>query len=256
MNIVTGYRGEPHITSQQRRFINQSAFGTGSYVLPIGSQLSATIDSATQVTLADGGVSVQGCVGIIEYGQSEAIQIESGTVGMSRIDLICAEYTKDANGIEDLQLVVKTGTPSTGTPNDPENTSGTIAAGDTVVDFPLYRVTLDGVAIDSVTLIAPVVDTAETLMQKVGKIPVYWHLWRAQSEEWAPGTTTVTISVPPAPSGYYAFVVGLRTTNFNIRALWTYNTGQLTLHVNNSASTKQSGLINGYMVYFKNEFVI
>ena len=256
MNIVTGYRGEPHITSQQRRFINQSAFGTGSYVLPIGSQLSATIDSATQVTLADGGVSVQGCVGIIEYGQSEAIQIESGTVGMSRIDLICAEYTKDANGIENLQLVVKTGSPSTGKPNDPEYTSGTIAAGDTVVDFPLYRVTLDGVAIDSVTLIAPVVDTAETLMQKAGKVPAYWHLWETESKSWAPGTTTQTITVPTAPSGYYAFVIGLRTTNFNIRAAWTHRAGQLTLNVNNSASTPQTGIVNGFMAYFKNEFII
>jgi len=256
LNIVTGYRGEPHITSQQRRFINQSAFGTGSYVLPIGSQLSATIDSATQVTLADGGVSVQGCVGIIEYGQSEAIQIESGTVGMSRIDFICAEYTKDANGIEDLQLVVKTGSPTTGTPNDPEYTSGTIAAGDTLVDFPLYRVTLNGVAIDSVVLIAPVVDTAETLMQKASKTPAFWHLWSTGSKPWAAGNTTEIVNIPVAPSGYYSFVIGLRTTNFNVDAKWIINDYQLTLTVRNSATTTQQATINGYIAYFNREYVI
>ena len=256
MNIVTGYRGEPHITSQQRRFINQSAFGTGSYVLPIGSKLSATIDSATQVTLADGGVSVQGCVGIIEYGQSEAIQIESGTVGMSRIDLICAEYTKDANGIENLQLVVKTGSPSTGTPNDPEYTSGTIAAGDTVVDFPLYRVKLDGVAIDSVTLIAPIVDTAETLMQKASKTPAFWHAFSTGSKEWAAGSKTEVFTVPTAPTGYYAFVIGLRTTNLNVNATWAISGNQLTLTVRNGTSASQRATVNGFVAYFNSEYMI
>lgn len=256
MNIVTGYRGVPHITSQQDRFMKQAAYGVNSYVLPIGSKLSSTIDSATQITLADGGVSVQGCVGIIDYGQTEAIQIESGTVGMSRIDLICAEYTKDSNGVEDLQLVVKTGIPTTGTPSDPDYTTGTIAAGDTVVDFPIYRVVLDGVAIDSVTLIAPISDTIETLMQKVAVTPAFWHLFSTGSRSWAVGDTSYSITIPDGMTGYSRFVIGMRSTNFNVEANWTVSGPTLNLVVRNKGTAAASATINGYVAYFNNTYMI
>ena len=170
MNIVTGYRGVPHVTSQQDRYINQSAYGVDSYVLPIGSQLAASIDSATQITLADGGVSAEGCVAVIEYGQSESLAIESGTAGMDRHDLICARYTKDTSGIEDVQLIVLTGVPTTGTAADPEYNAGSIAAGDTIVDFPIYRVIMDGIAIDSVVRVGAVSETIATLTQKNSQI--------------------------------------------------------------------------------------
>jgi hypothetical protein len=170
MNIVTGYRGVPHVTSQQDRYINQSAYGLGSYVLPIGNQMSATIDSATQVTISDGGVSVQGCVGVIEYGQSESLAIESGTTGMQRHDLIVARYTKDTSGVEDIQLVVLTGVPTTGTAEDPAYTDGSIAAGDTIVDFPIWRVNINGIAIESVTRVGSIGETLATLAQKYQQI--------------------------------------------------------------------------------------
>jgi len=170
MNIVTGYRGVPHVTSQQDRYINQSAYGLGSYVLPIGSQLSATIDSATQITIADGGVSVQGCVAVIEYGQSESLAIESGTTGMQRYDLVVARYTKDTDGIEDVQLAVITGVPTTGTPEAPSYADGSIAAGDTVVEFPIWRVAVDGIAIDSVTRVGSIGETLATMAQKYQQI--------------------------------------------------------------------------------------
>lgn len=149
MKIVTGYKGTPHITAQQDRYINQAAFGTGSFILPIGDNLAATISGATSVTIASGGVSIQGCVALVET--AETLQIEAGTPGMNRMDYICAEYTREANGVENVSLVVKTGTPTTGTPSAPAISTGKIDKGETPLDYILYQVNLVGVQIDSIT---------------------------------------------------------------------------------------------------------
>lgn len=164
MNIITGYRGEAHITADQIRDQNQGCFGDGSYILDVGSKLAATAISATSVQLADGIISHQGCTASIPYGTTEAVTIGNGTQGMQRIDLIVARYTKDAGtGVEDMELAVIQGTPAASNPSTPSYNQGSIHAGDSPVDMPLFEVALDGISIDSVTQVASVVKTqAET----------------------------------------------------------------------------------------------
>lgn len=164
MNIITGYRGEAHITADQIRDQNQGCFGGDSYILNVGSKLEATAVSATSVQLADGIISHQGCTASIPYGTTEAVTIGNGTQGMQRIDLIVARYTKDAGtGVEDMELAVIQGTPAASNPSTPSYNEGSIHAGDSPVDMPLFEVALDGISIDSVTQVASVVKTqAET----------------------------------------------------------------------------------------------
>lgn len=164
MNIITGYRGEAHITADQIRDQNQGCFGDGSYILDVGSKLAATAVSATSVQLEDGIISHQGCTASIPYGTTEAVTIGNGAQGMQRIDLIVARYTKDAGtGVEDMELAVIQGTPAASNPSTPSYNQGSIHAGDSPVDMPLFEVALDGISIDSVTQVASVVKTqAET----------------------------------------------------------------------------------------------
>ena len=164
MNIITGYRGEAHITADQIRDQNQGCFGDGSYILDVGSKLAATAISATSVQLADGIISHQGCTASIPYGSTESVTIGNGSQGMQRIDLIVARYTKDAGtGVEDMELVVIQGTAAASNPSAPSYNQGSIHAGDSPVDMPLFEVALDGISIDSVTQVASVVKTqAET----------------------------------------------------------------------------------------------
>ena len=151
MNIITGYRGEPHITGQQDRDINMSVFGSGLYILNIGEKLAATIISANEIQIADGLMIADGCAAEVARGTTESMAIENGAQGMRRIDLIVARYTRDAGtGVEDMQLAVITGTPAASSPAVPAYTSGSIETGDTLAEFPLYRVTLDGISIESV----------------------------------------------------------------------------------------------------------
>ena len=164
MNIITGYTGEPHITSEQDRDANQGSYGTGSYILDVGAKMAATIISANEVRIADGVLSHQGCVGNINKGQYESCAIENGSQGMRRNDLIVCRYEKNPEtNVESLSLVVIKGTPTSSTPSDPSYSSGNIQSGASPVDMPLFRVNINGITISSITRIASYVRTqAET----------------------------------------------------------------------------------------------
>lgn len=173
MNIITGYRGEPHITSQQLRNTYIGTYGvTPRIIKGVGSELAATIVSANEVSIMDGMVVCQGCTAEITRGTSESVTIENGEQGMLRTDLIVVRYTKNSGtGIEDMQLAVIKGTPAASDPATPTHTSGNIAGGDTLVEFPLYAVNINGISIDSLTLLmdkASVVHWINTVLDKIG----------------------------------------------------------------------------------------
>ena len=200
MNIITGYRGEPHITSQQKRNTNIGIFGvTPRIIKGVGSELAATIVSANSITIADGMVVCQGCTAEITRGTSESITIENGEQGMLRTDLIVVRYSKNSGtGVEDMQLAVIKGTPAASNPQMPAHTSGTIANGDVLAEFPLYAVNIDGISIDSVTLLMDKTSVVNwinttrancveqdalnyygTMFQRIGDMPVRYNENRA-----------------------------------------------------------------------------
>lgn len=152
MKIVTGYKGEPHITSAQDRAWHQGIFGTGSYVLNIGQKLAGEIVTANEIRIMDGAISHQGCIAVIGHGTYDTLEIANGEQGKKRIDLVVARYSIDTEtGEENLDLVVIEGTSTTGTPAAPAFNTGNIQAGDSPVDMPLYNVNIDGIAIESLT---------------------------------------------------------------------------------------------------------
>ena len=151
MNIITGYKGEPHVTSQQLRDANIGTFGGGAYILDVGSQMAATVVSANQVDIADGLLVAEGCTAEVARGTTESLAIDNGSQGMLRTDLIVARYTKVAStAVEAMALAVIKGTPAASNPATPAYNTGLIADGDSPVDFPLYRVNLNGISITSV----------------------------------------------------------------------------------------------------------
>lgn len=161
MNIITGYGGQPHIYPHHDRETNIGIFGDGTYILDVGSGMAATVISANEVQIADGIMIGQGNTAEIPYGTSETLTIENGSQGMLRTDLIVARYTKAAGtAVEAMELVVIKGTPAASNPATPAYTTGSIADGDSLVDFPLYRVNLDGISITSVD---PLVSTVSVL---------------------------------------------------------------------------------------------
>lgn len=148
MEIITGYTGKPHVTSEQDRDVNIGVVGEGSYVLQTGMQLAAEVSSNNEIKIRDGVLMHQGCTASIKKNTYDSLIIINGSQGMKRIDLIVARYEKNQdNGIESLDLKVIQGTPAESTPTVPEYTEGDIQAGDYVADMPMYQVIIDGLNI-------------------------------------------------------------------------------------------------------------
>lgn len=157
MEIIAGYVGEPHVTSQQERNTNIGIFGSNAHIIGgVNSELEATVVSANLVEISDGMIVCEGCTAEIPRGTNDSLVIENGEQGMKRIDLIVARYTKNDNtAAESMELAVIKGTSAASDPIAPSYNTGTIADGDSPVDFPIYRVNLNGISITSVD---PLVD--------------------------------------------------------------------------------------------------
>lgn len=169
MNIIAGYRAEPHITAQQDRDVNIGIFGASAKILKgVGSEMAATVISATEVEIADGTLVAEGCTAEIQYGTTESMAIENGKQGMKRIDLIVARYAKNSGtAVESMELVVIKGTSAASNPAVPTYNTGTIADGDSPVDFPIYKVNLDGISITSVDALVDTVNIPDLISDSI-----------------------------------------------------------------------------------------
>jgi len=171
MNIINGYRNNPHITSQQLRNTYIPIFGKDAYILDVGSKMEVTVISANEIEIADGQLICEGCTAEIAHGTTESLTIDNGAQGKQRIDLIVARYTKDSGtGVEDMQLAVVKGTPAASNPAVPTYNTGTIADGDSPVDFPIYQVNIDGISITSVEPLVDTVSVADAISTMHGQI--------------------------------------------------------------------------------------
>ena len=151
MKIVTGHRGEPHILSNDQQGFNYGVTGTKNCVFNVGNQFNVTYANET-LTIHDGEGVMQGVHFRIPSGQTDQVTISPTSAGYTRIDLLCARYTKAAGtGIESVNWHVITGTPSTGTPSTPSGVDGNILAGASTADFPMYAVLVDSSGVSDLT---------------------------------------------------------------------------------------------------------
>lgn len=159
MEIIAGYVGEPHVTSQQERNTNIGIFGSNAHIIGgVNSELEATVVSANLIEISDGMVVCEGCTAEVPRGTNDSLVIENGEQGMKRIDLIVARYSRNANtGAESMELVVIKGTSAASDPVSPSYNTGLIADGDSPVDFPIYQVNINGISITSVDALVDVV---------------------------------------------------------------------------------------------------
>lgn len=171
MEIITGYTGKPHVTSEQDRDVNIGVVGEKSYVLQTGMQLAAEVSSNNEIKIRDGVLMHQGCTASIKKNTYDSLIIINGSQGMKRIDLIVARYEKNQdNGIESLDLKVIQGTPAESTPTVPEYTEGDIQAGDYVADMPMYQVIIDGLNITEVKKVFEVAPGIDAMKKEIAEL--------------------------------------------------------------------------------------
>lgn len=150
VELVTGYSGvgendEPkrHVSSAEDGARQAGTVGLGSYVLSTGSKLSATMEDANTLVVADGDAIMNGRH--VSLPDPTSFTIPTGVQGQKVSNLAVLRYEKAADSVESVTPLVLTGEPSTGTPTDPTYSEGSILDGDSPVDFPLYRVVTDGI---------------------------------------------------------------------------------------------------------------
>lgn len=168
MELATGRRGSPHITSQQDRQKHQGIFGDGAYILNTGNRLEPEVQSSNKIHIKDGALMFQGALFTVKVGTYDEVTINNGNQGMKRKDLIVARYTYDSSdNIETGEWAVIQGTPAADNPVVPEATSGDIQAGDNVVECPVFVVNLDGINVTGIDIIPEIMDTIPELISKL-----------------------------------------------------------------------------------------
>lgn len=152
LRIITGSTGVNHVTSQDDGSLNQGIFGRESAVLDIGNKFAAAVIDNNTIRIKDGDLILQGRHARVNAGVTDDVKIDTGAVDNNRIDLIVARYSLDpVTGYEDISYKVIKGTQTTGTAVDPAYNQGDIRTGAVLVDFPLYRVSIKSINIESVT---------------------------------------------------------------------------------------------------------
>jgi hypothetical protein len=151
LHLVTGHKGEAHVTPPDHGSFHAAIFGEGQYVLKRGSQFASTIITNNQIRIADGDILMQGRHIRLNEGSYVDLTIENGAQGYYRNDLIVVRYTKDSmTGVEECNLVVIKGTVVERDPVDPDYTIGDIINDHVLIaDMPLYRVPLDGLTVQT-----------------------------------------------------------------------------------------------------------
>jgi hypothetical protein len=166
MHLVTGYAGQEHVTASDAGSFNLAMMGNGQFVLDRGNKFSASIISNTKVRIMDGDILMQGRhLRQVENTYTEVV-FDNGTQGLKRNDLVVIRYEKDSTtGIESASFKVIKGTSVESNPVDPEYTEGDITelTGDLVNEMPLYRVSFDGLTIQTPVALFDTLDTWKNL---------------------------------------------------------------------------------------------
>lgn len=175
MKIITGATGQAHVNSADDGALYAALFGTSQFVLPIENQLEAEVIATTRIRIKSGDVMVHGRHARIPHGTYDELTIDNGTSGYKRNDIIVCHY-EETDGIESMVLKVLKGTPTTGAPKDPDVVEGNILNGDSVHEFPLYRVRLNGINLDGLDKLFSVWDAGtnhkHTMNQIDGTLPM------------------------------------------------------------------------------------
>lgn len=160
--IITGYTGEPHVTSDDASAFQQGIVGMNDYCLYADSELTATSVSGTKIQLSKAEIVIQGTH--IRLEGTETVNIEPQTAGTQRIDYIVARYLKNAATlIESVEIDIVKGTETTSSPIAPALTQDDIRNDGYIREVALFAVTLSSSVVQSIIRVIPVCDNIKSL---------------------------------------------------------------------------------------------
>ena len=148
--LVTGHGAEPHVDADDHALLYASFIGSGVYRLIGVKTAEIEVTSENEVTISPGMFLIHGRFARVKDPIS--LSIETGSQGQNRNDLVVCEYSYSGNEteIDDMELVVVTGTPANpGSETDPSIEDdltlfdieyGGSITDETIIQVPLWRV--------------------------------------------------------------------------------------------------------------------
>lgn len=156
INLVTGYKGNNHITSDDWGHLNAGIFGPLDYILNLGNRFSYSLSQdSSKITIYSGDAILQGRHIRIIDGASVDIDLTACETGYKRIDLIVIGYEKNSStNVEKGYIRRIQGEATTGVPVQPSIVTGNIL-NDLALkrEFILYKINIDGTIITNNSII-------------------------------------------------------------------------------------------------------
>ena len=176
--LVTGSHGgdDPHVESKHDALMHAAMLGRGGYILKTRNwTMKPTAKDANNITIPAWDLVVEGRQ--IYIAAPTDVNIQSGSQGQKRRDLIVARYALDSGtGVETVTLEAIKGKPSAATPADPGIETGSIIGGAIVSDLPLCRVNLDGITITSIDTLVNVMQPLEDVWDSLTQRSTTWRV--------------------------------------------------------------------------------
>lgn len=256
--MITGEAGVEHVTSANAGALNAMEIGTGKYVFNLDNKFEYNLQSNNLIRIYKGQGIMNGRHFEMSPDQYQDLEISNGTQNEFRKDLVVIRYTKNLDtGIETGALVVIEGESVSQDPVDPEYNDGNILEGESVVDFPLYRINISGLNVTGVDKLFEVfagykaeIDSINTsLNQKVDSVYVneddgLIHVVK--------GGADTPLPFNAIKCGRYNFPKGT-TYEINIGADYDYF---ISFCTDMSASAGSGNLINIYQKGATNQFIM
>lgn len=163
ITINTPADAQAHITADDDAFIHDSLLGGVSGIL---GELSCVRISDNTVRLSGGGASNKGYILRVPEGEHADLTVTGGSQGLCRHDIVAARFTRGTALTADThEFVVIKGTAAV-SPTDPETTASDLTAAGDVLELPLFRVKLNGTALEEIETVAPVLPSFASASQQ------------------------------------------------------------------------------------------
>jgi hypothetical protein len=158
------------IAAEHHAALFKSLYGA-SGILSVFDNLACTRIDDNTVSLAPGVYNLSGFGVMVDPGTTEELTIDSGTSGQDRNDLVVAEFVRngDGAGVDTLHFTVVKGTSApTGTAVDPTLTQQDINGAGVTRQEALYRVSIIGTTLTTITKIASTVSSINLVQYESG----------------------------------------------------------------------------------------
>ena len=172
IELITGHSGEAHVSGDDVGRLLMGAVGAGSVML----------GSAPSVTMTDANTCSIGACDFLLDGRhvrltgGSVVSIANGATGTMRSDLVVARYTASAStGVESVTLEVIQGAAGSSATDPDLDYPASIADGATTADYPIVRVTLDGLNPTAKWLVAEnlsLTDVVDRIGGIAGPVPI------------------------------------------------------------------------------------